>query len=573
MRYACLTCDFDGTIARDGVVKPSTLEALAKVRSSGRNLVLCTGRQLDELRSVFPELDLFERIVAENGAVLYRPTSRELIKLAEPPPPAFVEEMRRRGVQPLSIGECVVATWHPNEKVLLEVIRDMHLELQIIFNKGAVMVLPSGVNKGTGLEVALRELGLSAHSIVGVGDAENDHGFLTICECSVAVGNALPAIKDRADWVTQATHGEGVEELIQLLLKNDLKQLAPYLKRHEILLGSLENAQPFTLPVCCSGLMVAGPSGSGKSTTVSAFVERLINNKYQVCLIDPEGDYDEFKPLISLGGPDRIPASTEVLDALANPEQSVSVNLLGVPPADRPSFFRSLFTHLLELRARKARPHWIVIDEAHHLLPAEATTASLSADLYNTAYVTVHPDSVSPEILKSIAGMIVLGNEPQRVIEQFTQGVGSHDHVARLDKAHPETGEVVAWLFAEPAGPRYVKVKLATNQLRRHRRKYAAGELGEDKSFYFRGSRGQLNLRAQNMNVFVQLAEGLDADTWTFHLSQGDYSRWLNEKVKDKELADIVATIENKRGLSVTKSKQLIIEAIRNHYTAPAERN
>jgi HAD superfamily hydrolase (TIGR01484 family) len=572
MRYACLTCDYDGTIARDGVVKPSTLEALAKTRSSGRKLVLCTGRELDELRAVFREFDLFDRIVAENGGVLYRPSSKELLKLAESPPAEFVEELRRRGVQPLSVGECIVATWHPHEKEVLEVIRDMNLELQIIFNKGAVMVLPSAVNKGTGLEVALRELGLSPHNVVGVGDAENDHGFLSICECSIAVGNALPAIKERADWVTQGTHGSGVEELIERLAKNDLEDLAPALKRHEILLGTANDGHPFALPVYCSGLLVAGPSGSGKSTSVSAMVERLVNGKYQVCVIDPEGDYDEFKPLVSLGGPDRIPASTEVLDTLANPEQSVAVNLLGVPLADRPAFFRSLLTHLQELRATRARPHWIVIDEAHHLVPAEFPVAKLGGDLYNSVYVTVHPDSVSPEMLKSIAGLIAVGNEPQAVIGQFRQGARSSHRIARLEKPHPEAGEVLAWLFSEPGGPRYVKVKLAANQLRRHRRKYAAGELGEDKSFYFRGSHGQLNLRAQNMNMFVQIAEGIDDDTWMFHLSRGDYSHWLNEKVKDKELAEIVAGIEAKHNLSAADSKQGVIEAVRSHYTAPAER-
>ena len=48
----------------------------------------------------------------------------------------------------------------------------------MIFNKGAVMILPSGVNKATGLAAALEELGLSPHNVVGVGDAENDHAFL-----------------------------------------------------------------------------------------------------------------------------------------------------------------------------------------------------------------------------------------------------------------------------------------------------------------------------------------------------------------------------------------------------------
>ena len=113
---------------------------------------------------------------------------------AEAPPARFVEALRARGVQPLSVGSCIVATWRPNEQVVLDVIRELGLDLHVTFNKGAVMVLPAGVNKGTGLRAALTELGLSTHNVVGVGDAENDHAFLSVCECSIAVANALPVV-------------------------------------------------------------------------------------------------------------------------------------------------------------------------------------------------------------------------------------------------------------------------------------------------------------------------------------------------------------------------------------------
>jgi hydroxymethylpyrimidine pyrophosphatase-like HAD family hydrolase len=141
MRYVCLTCDYDGTIARNGRVAQTTLQALEKVCSSGRKLILATGRELDDLMAVFPEVSLFDCVVAENGGLLYRPASKEQILLADPPPAEFVKELARRGVEPLSVGRCVVATWHPHETTVLEVIHAMSLELQIIFNKNAVMVL------------------------------------------------------------------------------------------------------------------------------------------------------------------------------------------------------------------------------------------------------------------------------------------------------------------------------------------------------------------------------------------------------------------------------------------------
>jgi HAD superfamily hydrolase (TIGR01484 family) len=234
VRYFCLISDYDGTIAHDGRCAPSTVEALKRVRASGRKLILATGRQLPELQEVFPEYAVFDRIVAENGAVLYRPASKDSKILADAPAPEFVDELRRRGVHPLSVGQCIVATWHPFESTVLEVIRDMGLELQVIFNKDAVMVLPSGVNKASGLQVALSELRLSPPNTVGVGDAENDHVFLGMCGCSVAVANALPALKEHVDLVTNGSHGAGVEELIEKLLSEDLASVAPRLGRHQM---------------------------------------------------------------------------------------------------------------------------------------------------------------------------------------------------------------------------------------------------------------------------------------------------------------------------------------------------
>src|SRR5512132_3540739 len=187
MRYHALACDYDGTLAHDGRVSSTTVASLERLRESGRRLVMVTGRLLDDLMTVFDRLDLFDAVVAENGAVVHFPSTRETLILGAMPPAIFIETLRRAGATPLAVGRCIVATWEPFETVVLEAIRDLGLELHVIFNKGAVMVLPAGVNKATGLACALEQMGLSAHNAVGVGDAENDHAFLSACECAVAV--------------------------------------------------------------------------------------------------------------------------------------------------------------------------------------------------------------------------------------------------------------------------------------------------------------------------------------------------------------------------------------------------
>ncbi len=225
MKYYALATDYDGTLATDGRVDRKTFKALERLRASGRQLIMVTGRELDDLATVFNKFDLFDRIVAENGALLYTPRTHTERILGERPPDRFISLLREQGVHPLSVGRSIVATWRPHEVTVLECIRELGLELQVIFNKEAVMVLPSGVNKATGLRAALEELKLSAHNVVGVGDAENDHAFLSYCECAVAVDNALPMLKERADIVTSHHHGAGVSELIERLLATDLAEL------------------------------------------------------------------------------------------------------------------------------------------------------------------------------------------------------------------------------------------------------------------------------------------------------------------------------------------------------------
>lgn len=232
MRYLALACDYDGTLAHDGRVDEETIAALNRLRESGRKLILVTGRHLEDLLNVFPEIDLFERVVVENGGLLYRPATREEEPLGEPPPEEFVKALQERGVDRLAVGRVIVATWEPHETTVLEQIRNLGLEHQIIFNKGAVMVLPPGINKASGLKVALSELGLSPHNAVGIGDAENDHAFLSVCGCVVAVANALPMLKERVDFVTQGERGAGVIELIDKMIASDLAELEPKLTRH-----------------------------------------------------------------------------------------------------------------------------------------------------------------------------------------------------------------------------------------------------------------------------------------------------------------------------------------------------
>jgi HAD superfamily hydrolase (TIGR01484 family) len=570
MRYHALACDYDGTIATHGRVDDATLAALERVRASRRKLILVTGRQLPDLMQVFPRADLFDYVVAENGALLYRPSDRTEQALGEPPPEAFVAALRQRGVSPLAVGRVIVATWEPNETAVLEAIRDLGLELQVIFNKGAVMVLPSGTNKATGLEAALKDLGLSRHNTVGVGDAENDHAFLACCECSAAVANALPSLKQRCDLVTERDHGAGVIELIDRLLASDLAELEPQLARHEIPLGRRESGEEVRVRPYGVNVLLAGTSGSGKSTFATGFLERFGEQGYQFCVIDPEGDYESFEGAVVLGDSKGAPLVKEVIDVLGHPGQHCIVNLLAIKLADRPGFFDGLFAALLELRSRTGRPHWILIDETHHLLPASWTPAprTVQERVHGLMLVTVHPDRVAKDVLTLVDLIVAIGEAPGETLGMFSATLGEAAPPVTAARLGP--GEAIAWWRRPPAEPFLFRSIPPRAERKRHLRKYAEGELGADRSFYFRGPEGKLNLRAQNLVTFLQLADGVDDETWTYHLRRGHYSRWLREMIKDEALAAEVERIERVPELSPVESRGQLRELIEERYTSPA---
>ncbi len=570
MRYLALACDYDGTLAMNNHVADSTTAALERLRASGRRLILVTGRRLDEVLGLFPRVDLFDRVVAENGALLYRPATREERLLASPPPEKFLRELRDRGVQPLSVGRVIVSTRRPHEAAALAAVRDLGLDLWVAFNKGAVMLLPSGVTKATGLAAALRELNLSPRNVVGIGDAENDHSFLKLCECSAAVANAVPAVKEHVDFCTRGEHGAGVAELVDELVTADLGGRDHLLGRHHLLFGTRDDGAAVRVRPYGANLLIAGPSASGKSSAATAFLERLADARYQFCVIDPEGDYATFEGAVALGNGAAAPTVDDVMRLLKSPGRNVIVNLLGLRLADRPSFFLTLLPRLQELRATTGRPHWVVIDEAHHLLPAPWKPGDLvlSQELEGMVLITVHPEHVAPAFLALVDAVVAVGPSPETTLRGFCEALG--EAPPALAPLTREAGEVVFWSRETREAPHRVRVSPSRTERRRHSRKYAEGGLCEDRSFYFRGPEGKLNLRAQNLIVFMQLAEGVDDATWLHHLRRGDYSRWFRTVIKDKGLAARAARAEEMVDGPAAESRRLIATAIDDHYTLPA---
>ncbi len=218
MAYQVLASDYDGTLSLHGQVPAEAIAALQRWKATGRQFVLVTGRLIEQLREVFHHMHLCDLIVAENGGIFYLPATQQQHIVGEPPPPALVQALRERGAEPLVVGQVMVATRQPHDATVREVLQELGLAWEIIMNRREVMLLPAGVHKASGMRAAFAHMGYALEATVGVGDAENDYDLLDSCAYRVAVANALPALQQHVDLVTQGEHGYGVAELITMLL-------------------------------------------------------------------------------------------------------------------------------------------------------------------------------------------------------------------------------------------------------------------------------------------------------------------------------------------------------------------
>lgn len=225
MRFQLLACDYDRTIAVDGVVGEAVLAALRAVRDSGRRLVLVTGRNLEELLDVFTELRLFDRLVVENGALMLDPERQVERMLCAPVSDWLLAELRRREIGPLIVGRSIVSTPIENKEAVRATAADLGLRLALIQNVDSLMIMAAGCGKAGGLEAAAAELSVPLAETVAVGDGENDVALINCAGVGVAVAHAVPELKEHADIVLQVASPEGIIDLCRSLAEQDLADL------------------------------------------------------------------------------------------------------------------------------------------------------------------------------------------------------------------------------------------------------------------------------------------------------------------------------------------------------------
>ncbi len=418
MKFSVLALDYDGTSAKDGALDPEVRRAIADVRVRGITVIIVTGRILDDLRRHAGDLRFVDAVVAENGAVISFPESGRSAVLAGAAPQSLVAAFRKRGI-PIDVGESVIEMDATAAADALTAIKALELPQVLIFNRGRLMVLPSGVNKAMGLREALRTLRLSVHNTIAIGDAENDHDMLEACELGVAVAWGSRVLQARADEVLEGTGPPAVANYIRRAAEHSRIPPERVGRRH-VTLGHDVKKQPVALAVRGRNVLIVGDPKSGKSWVAGLLCEQLILHRYSTCVVDPEGDYSGLETLpgvVVLGGSADGPSPRELRAGLRYPDVNVVLDLSRVRHARKWSYIRALLPGLADLRRRTGVPHRILLDEAHYFLHEADVAQLLDLELAGYTLITYQPSRLHPDVLAASEAIVVTRLTDRREIE------------------------------------------------------------------------------------------------------------------------------------------------------------
>ncbi len=546
MKFNVLALDYDGTVATHGQLNADVALALREAKAKGVTVVLVTGRILADLRTVLKEEDLFDAIVAENGAVLAFPNGWTRV-LGRSPSRELLGELCDRGIE-IAFGDCIVEADAGEAPRILEVIRKTQLPLMLVFNHGRVMVLPQGITKASGLREALHTMRLSLHNCIGIGDGENDHALLDACEIGVAVSWGCKSLREIADHVLEGNGPEALAGYIREVCRSP--KLPPQrAKERRILLGE-DATGPVETSILGRNILIAGDPRSGKSWIAGLFAEHLILQGYCLCVIDPEGDYSGLVAL-----PDVVvfndvtpPRLSDVERALRHPDTSIVIDLSAQNHDEKLEYVGELLPMLAGLRRRSGLPHWIVVDEAHYFLHPAAAESSVNVVLAAYVLITYRPSQLHPALLQASGTIIVTpltAPEEVKTLTKLNHTEGTESEwVSALGGLELTEAAIVPRYASEGRLPQRFTVAHRLTSHVRHRSKYIDVPMPLDRAFYFTCNGRTLGPPARTLKEFVTLQARLPIKAIEAHARRGDFSRWIASVVGDQPLAKDISEVE-----------------------------
>ncbi|WP_077085753.1 HAD family hydrolase [Mycobacterium rhizamassiliense] len=536
--------DFDGTLTSGGGIAPHAMEAIGQARCNGLAIVLVSGRIGAELQAEFPQIaGHVDAMVLENGAVIV--IDGRAHALAPPVDGGLAQALGDRGV-PYRRGEVLLAVDGEHAATVVEVIGQLGLDYQITRNRAALMVLPAGITKATGLAEMLAEMNLSPHNTVAVGDAENDLSLFAIAEIGAAVADGVPSVRRKADIVLDEPDGAGVVELLNGPYLNGAQRWCP--PRRWVDIGTFDDTTSTRIPGSQGRILVTGPAASGKSYVVGLMAERWILANYCVLVLDPEGDHvqlQQFNQVQVVDAGHYLPEPAELVNTL-HPYSSVVVDMSGVAEPTKVDYVHRLRSTVEAHRERYGFPHWVIYDEAHLLGTDEQAHWARRGGYVLSSFA---PASLPAHEIDSSDVVLTLINA------ETSADIASRRRATIRFGSGPARGFTIA--------------DRETTHVR-HWHKYADIRLPQERHFYFHVSGGQPIAPAATMRDFSTAVRHLDQRALEYHLERGDFSRWFGGTIADKELATQVAGWEDellaRRAVELERIRHQLIHAVEQRY-------
>jgi hydroxymethylpyrimidine pyrophosphatase-like HAD family hydrolase len=571
MKFCILAVDYDGTIAENDKPDPAVMEALQEARARGIVVVLVTGRILSDLKRVAGDLNVFDAVVAENGAVLE--FSQGLMRvMGRPPPPALLEELCRHKVQ-FSVGECILQAAASSAPQILKTVQNLELPLVLAFNRSRVMLLPQGISKATGLRVLLDTLRLSLHNCIAIGDAENDFQLLEASEIGVAVGWGSKSLREIADEVLPEKGPAAIGDYIRGVIDN-IRLPPNRVDRRHVFLGHTADGRPLEMAVRGRIILVSGDPRSGKSWVTGLFCEQLILQGYCLCVIDPEGDYAPLEALpgvVVFGGNEPPPRLSDVARALRYPDLSAVIDLSQSTHEEKVNYLKDLLPMVAALRRNTGQPHWIVVDEAHYFLHEPDVRQRVDIELAGYVLVTYRVSDLPPDLLKQVESIILTQITNPHEMHVLTTTYGRPGEEAQAEPllrglAMDEAVFVPDIGSSERRLQRFKIARRLTSHVR-HRSKYLEVPMLEPQAFFFTCHGNRIGSPARTLKEFVTMLARLPADSIDGHARRGDFSRWITDVFGDYPLSAEIRKVERqyRRG-QVTNLADSLIAPIRGRY-------
>lgn len=550
MGFKAIVCNYDGTLTASGRLEPGVVEALRGARAAGVRPVLVTGRPFFELTRACQQLDLFDAVVAESGGVLYLPAHDVIRELGPAPPAALLAELDRRAV-PVQVGRVVVVARRGEEPRVRAALAATGARLEVGFNRDWMILTPAGVSKADGVREVVRDLGLSLHDVLVVADGENDAPLLEIAGLAAVPADAAATAGARADLRLPPGGSDALGPALTALLAGEPRLASG---RHRLPVGwAVETAEVVTVPAVGASLLIQGDSLSGKSWLAGGLVERLLERRYGVCVIDPEGDYRVLAELpgvtwVQATGPAAWPGVQAVLGR--DPGAGVVVDLSRLAHGSKVAAIEAGLLELRDLRRRLGTPHWIVLDEAHYSLHEGGVTPdALQTGDTGLCLVTWRGSWVRRSLLEGVRVCLlaqVTDTEELAFLRRLV-GAGAGAAVVKTLPALPRGRFVL--VDRDPRSPdnvlTFVAMPRRTGHVR-HRRKYADAPVEPQQGFVFRRPDGTQVAIAETLASFAGAVARVEEPVLAFHARRRDLSRWLLDVFGDQDLASLVRKLETR---------------------------